>query len=256
MNKIQQLFKNKKNILSVYFTAGYPELNDTATIIKELEKNNADLIEVGIPFSDPLADGPTIQDSSSIALKNGINPNLVFKQIQSIKNQTNIPLIIMAYLNQMIAFGEDNFLEECKKSNIQALIIPDLPISEYKKKYKKMFEEYNLSNIFLITPQTSNERILEIDELSDTFIYMVSSNSVTGTKKDIDNAQIQYFERIKNMNLKNPTLIGFGISNNKTFTEACKYANGAIIGSAFIKKISEKGELKDKISNFIKEIKN
>ncbi len=255
MQTLKSCLLDKENILSVYFTAGYPSLDDTGIIIKELEKSGADLIEVGIPFSDPLADGPTIQKSSSQALKNGINPNIVFSQLQSIKNKIKIPLILMGYLNQILAYGEDKFLKDCQDANIQALIIPDLPVSEYKSYYKELFEKYNLSNIFLISPQTSSERIKEIDKLTDTFIYMVSSNSITGAKTDIETEQISYFERIKNMKLQNPTLIGFGISNNETFQKACKYSQGAIVGSAFINKISQKGSLENNIMEFVKEIK-
>ncbi len=252
---IKKTFRDKKNILSIYFTAGYPNINDTTTIIKQLEKSGVDLIEVGIPFSDPLADGPTIQKSSSQALKNGINLDIVFSQLKSIKNETNIPLILMGYLNQMIAFGEERFLKECRNSNIDGLIIPDLPVDEYQTNYKCLFEKYNLSNIFLISPQTKPERIKEIDEISDSFIYMVSSNSITGAKGSLNTNQISYFERIKNMKLKNPTLIGFGISNKQNFDNACKYSQGAIIGSAFINKISEEGDLKNNINEFVRHIK-
>jgi len=200
MNKIKSLIKNSKNILSIYFTAGYPNLNDTTLIIKELEQSGVDLIEVGIPFSDTIADGPTIQNSSSRALKNGINLDIVFSQLKSIKNEVKIPLIIMGYLNQIIAYGKERFLKSCEDANIQALIIPDLPTNEYENNYKKKFEKYNLSNIFLISPQTSEQRIRKIDELSTSFIYMVSSSSTTGAKAGIDAEQIAYFEQIKNMN--------------------------------------------------------
>lgn len=254
MNTVKLKLESKKDILSIYFTAGYPGLNDTETIIQELENSGADLIEVGLPFSDPIADGTTIQESSSKALKNGINLDIIFEQLKSIKNKTKIPLIVMGYLNQMLAYGEERFLKDCMEANIQALIIPDLPIAEYQKSYKHLFEKYNLSNIFLISPQTSPERIREIDDLTDTFIYMVSSSSITGAKGKINDTQIAYFERIKAMKLINPTLIGFGISNRETFSDACKYSNGAIIGSAFINKISEKGDLKTNIHDFVKSI--
>jgi len=252
--KLKKILKEKQNILSVYFTAGYPQIDDTASIIQELEKSGADLIEVGIPFSDPLADGETIQKSSAQALKNGINLDIVFRQLQAIKGKIHVPLILMGYLNQLLAYGEEKFLEKCQSSGIQALIIPDLPVGEYQKRYEKLFKSYGLSTIFLISPHTEPERIRLIDKLSDSFIYMVSSSSVTGAKADISSTQVAYFERVKSMNLKNPCLIGFGISNKKTFAEACRHARGAIIGSAFIKKISEKGNLKEQIAEFIQTI--
>lgn len=255
MNALQELFKNKtENILSIYFTAGYPQLNTTAHIIESLERSNVDFIEVGMPFSDPMADGPTIQDASEKALANGMNLDLYFEQVKSIKGKTSIPLIAMGYVNQMLRFGDDKFLQLCVDSGISGLILPDLPLNVYENEYKDKFEKYGIVNVFLITPQTSEKRIIEIDNISNSFIYMVSSASTTGTKSNIDNSQVKYFERVKAMKLKNPLIIGFGISNKETFDEACKYASGAIIGSAFVKAISEEAN-EVVINDFIKSIK-
>ncbi len=253
MNAINKLFQDKKkDILSVYFTAGFPTLNDTNTIISELEKNGVDMIEIGMPFSDPLADGPTIQRSSEIALENGMTIKLLFQQLQNFRNVTSeIPLILMGYLNPVLQYGVEKFCKDASSLGISGLIIPDLPMQEYLDEYKSIFEKYNLKNIFLITPQTSEERIRLIDENSDGFIYMVSSASTTGKKNKIDDEQEKYFMRIANMKLKNPTIIGFGIHNHQTFSKACEYANGAIIGSAFIKAIDKSEDLKKDIGVFV-----
>lgn len=254
MNKLQKLFREKKNdILSIYFTAGYPKLETTNNIIKGLEKSGVDFIEVGMPFSDPMADGPTIQDSSEKALANGMNLDIYFEQLKAIKSDVSLPLIAMGYVNQMMRYGDDKFLTACVESGVSGLILPDLPLNVFEKEYKVKFQTYGLSNIFLVTPQTSNERIKEIDAISDAFIYVVSSAATTGSKSNINSSQIEYFERLKNMNLKNPLVIGFGISNKETFSQACKHASGAIIGSAFVKAISENTE-ESTISKFISEI--
>lgn len=253
MNRINTLFE-KKNILSVYFTAGFPNLNDTVAIIQQLENNGVDLIEIGMPFSDPTADGPTIQKSSEIALKNGMSLNLLFEQLKTIRNSVSIPLVLMGYFNPVFQFGVKAFCEKCREIGIDGAILPDLPLDEYEAEYKTSFEENNLHNILLITPQTSEKRIRQIDEASSGFIYMVSSSSTTGAGKKVADFQKNYFERIKNMNLKNPTIIGFGISDNATFENACKYANGAIIGSAFVSSFNPKIKLKDSISQFVKNI--
>lgn len=256
MNAINKLFEiKKKNILSVYFTAGFPNLNDTTTIINELEKNGVDMIEIGMPFSDPLADGPTIQRSSEIGLGNGMNIKLLFEQLKNFRNGTSeIPLILMGYLNPVLQYGVDQFCKDASVLGISGVIIPDLPLQEYLDEYKIIFEKYNLKNIFLITPQTSEARIRLIDENSDGFIYMVSSASTTGVKNEIGSEQEQYFKRIKVMDLKNPTLIGFGIHNQQTFSKACEYANGAIIGSAFIKAIENSIDLQTDIDIFVNNI--
>ena len=254
MNSIQKLFQQKdKNLLSIYFTCGYPELNDTTKVIAELEKSGVDFIEVGLPYSDPLADGPTIQDSSQKALQNGINLDIVFDQLLSIKNLNKTPLVLMGYLNQMLKHGEDKFCQKVVDCGIDTVIIPDLPMVEFENHYQKLFDKYGITNVFLITPHTSEERIQKIDNYTKAFIYVVASASITGAKGEISKEQIAYFERIKSMNLKNKLIIGFGISDNKTFTSACNYANGAIIGSAFIKYLGEKGI--SFISKFIEKIR-
>lgn len=256
MNRINKLFKEKKkNILSVYFTAGFPKLNDTTTIINELINNGTDLIEIGMPFSDPLADGPTIQRSSEIALENGMTIKLLFSQLKNFRNRTStIPLILMGYLNPVLQYGVEKFCKDAAALGMDGVIIPDLPMQEYLDEYKKIFEKYGLKNIFLITPQTSESRIRFIDKHTDGFIYMVSSASTTGAKEGIGKEQENYFKRIKAMKLKNPLMIGFGISDNKTFSKACQYANGAIIGSAFIKAIDNKNDLKGNVRQFVRRI--
>ena len=254
-NRINQLFQQKeRNILSVYFTAGYPELNDTVTIIQELEKNGADLIEIGMPFSDPVADGPVIQNSSLIALKNGMSIKTLFEQLKDIRQSVQIPLILMGYLNPVLQFGVENFCKKCEEVGIDGLIIPDLPLAEYTENYKTIFEAHKLHNILLITPQTSNERIRQIDSECSGFIYMVSSSSTTGMKQSVSDYHTEYFERVNSLNLKNHRLIGFGISNAETFKNACKYANGAIIGSAFVKALENDLTLEQRISEFVKTI--
>jgi tryptophan synthase alpha chain len=254
-NRINQLFQDKKeNIFSVYFTAGYPELNDTVTIIQTLEKNGADLIEVGMPFSDPVADGPVIQNSSTIALKNGMSIKKLFEQLSKIRESVKIPLILMGYLNPVMQFGVEQFCQKCREVGIDGLILPDLPLSVYQEEFQSVFEQYGLHNILLITPQTSEARVRQIDEASNGFIYMVSSSSTTGAKDKVSDFHAEYFERIKSMNLKNPRLIGFGISNRETFENACKYAEGAIIGSAFVKALEQEISLEERISNFVNRI--
>ncbi|KFF04252.1 tryptophan synthase subunit alpha [Flavobacterium reichenbachii] len=253
MNRITQKLQEDKKILSIYFSAGYPSLNDTVQIIQDLEKNGVDLIEIGLPFSDPLADGPTIQASSTTALQNGMTTQILFDQLQNIRESVKIPLIIMGYFNPMLQYGVEAFCAKCAEIGIDGLIIPDLPVDVYADEYKAIFEKYGLINVFLITPQTSDERIRFIDSVSNGFIYMVSSASVTGSQSGFGNVQEDYFERISNMNLKNPQIIGFGISNKETFTQATKFAKGAIIGSAFIKHLSENGS--EKIEEFVGEIR-
>ena len=254
MNRINKVFNKKKNLLSIYFTAGFPGINDTLKIIKELDKSQVDMIEIGLPFSDPLADGPTIQKSSEKALSNGMTTNLLFDQLKDLRKISEIPVVIMGYFNPILQYGIEKFCSNCKDVGIDGLIIPDLPADIFKKNYKIIFEKYKLNMMFLITPQTSNERINLIDDLSRGFIYMVSSYSVTGAKDSFDKYQIEYFKRIKKLNLSNPLLIGFGISNKKTFQAACQNSNGAIIGSAYIKYIENHGVSKTR--DFIKLIKD
>lgn len=254
-NRINHLFETKKeNILSVYFTAGHPKLNDTVEIIKQLEKNGVDLIEIGMPFSDPTADGPTIQRSSETALKNGMSLKLLFEQLKDIRTTVKIPLILMGYINPVYQFGVEKFCEKCAETSIDGVILPDMPLDEYESFYKPFFEKHNLHNILLITPQTAEQRIRQIDAASSGFIYMVSSSATTGAGKKVTDFQQEYFDRIGKMNLKNPRLIGFGISDHATFENACKYASGAIIGSAFVKAIDSGTKIQKTISQFVNQI--
>jgi tryptophan synthase alpha chain len=251
-NRIISLFERKnKNILSIYFTAGYPKLSDTQIIITELEKNGTDLIEIGMPFSDPVADGPVIQHSSEIALKNGMTIHLLFEELKEIRKSISIPLILMGYLNPVLQYGIEDFCKKCKEIGIDGTIIPDLPLEIYEEEYKEIFEENSLSNIFLVTPQTSDERIRKIDTLSTGFIYLVSSSSTTGVKGSVNKEQIAYFERIRSLNLRSKLLIGFGISDKASFEKASGFANGAIIGSAFVKSLADEGDMESKVNRFI-----
>jgi len=255
-NRLIDLFKVKKEkVLNIYVTAGFPKLNDTVTIIKELEAAGADIIELGMPYSDPLADGPTIQASGEKALANGMSINTLFEQLKDIRKEVSIPIILMGYFNPVMQYGIEAFCKKAAEVGIDGLILPDLPFMEYETMYKKSFEENDLSNIFLVTPQTSGERLKKIDTLSSGFIYIVSSNSTTGNEtKELDDTTT-YFEKIKNAGLKNPTLIGFNIKDNTSFENASKYTNGAIIGSAFIKKIENSTNLKSDIGEFVKGIR-
>ncbi|WP_179376614.1 tryptophan synthase subunit alpha [Winogradskyella wichelsiae] len=254
MNRINQKLKEDHKLLSIYFTAGYPNINDTVSIIENLEKSGVDMLEIGLPFSDPLADGPTIQASSTKALKNGMTTALLFEQLKDIRKTVSIPLIIMGYFNPMLQYGVEAFCKKCKDVGIDGLIIPDLPVDVYNETYKTIFEKYGLVNVLLITPQTSEERVRYIDSVSDGFIYMVSSASVTGGNSGFGNTQTDYFKRIANLKLKNPQIVGFGISDHETFTQATEYAKGAIIGSAFIKHVTEKGPTNFDV--FVTSIKN
>jgi len=252
MNRIKEKVEQNKKLLSIYFTAGYPKLNDTVEIIKKLEKSGVDMVEIGLPFSDPLADGPTIQASSQTALMNGMTTSWLFEQLEDIRKTVSIPLIIMGYFNPVLQYGVENFCKKCAQVGIDGLILPDLPLAEYQEHYAGIFKKYDLLNIFLITPQTSEERIREIDSASEGFLYMVSSASVTGSSKSFGESQENYFVRIASMKLKNPLVVGFGINNSETFQKATKHTNGAIIGSAFIKMLSKKGT--GGILTFIKSI--
>ena len=253
MNRIQQKLKEDKKLLSIYFTAGYPHLEDTATIIKKLQESGVDMIEIGLPFSDPLADGPTIQESSTKALINGMTSAKLFDQLKDIRKTINIPLIIMGYFNPIMQYGVEAFCKKCQETGIDGLIIPDLPVNVYHENFQSIFEKYGLINVFLITPQTSDERIKFIDSISNGFIYMVSSASTTGAQNTFGDLQKDYFERIAKMNLKAPQIVGFGISNAETFTQATKTAKGAIIGSAFIKHLTNNDI--DTIDQFVKSIR-
>ena len=253
MNRINKKLQEDKKLLSIYFTAGYPKLNDTVEVIESLEKSGVDFIEIGLPFSDPLADGPTIQFSSTAALENGMTSEVLFNQLKDIRKTVSIPLIIMGYFNPMMQYGVEAFCKKCAEIGIDGLIIPDLPLQDYNENYKTIFEKYGLINVFLITPQTSDERIKFIDSISNGFIYMVSSAGVTGAINSFGNTQKDYFDRIAAMQLKAPQVIGFGISNAETFQMATSKAKGAIIGSAFVKYITENGI--SSISKFIAKIR-
>lgn len=254
MNRLTQLFEKKKeNILSVFYTAGFPNLNDTLSIAQALEESGADMLEIGFPFSDPMADGPVIQNSSEVALENGMNLKLLFEQLKELRKTVNIPVLLMGYFNPVVQYGVERFCKDAHAVGIDGLIIPDLPMQEYETIYKKTFDEYHISNIFLVTPQSSEARIRKIDELSTGFIYVLSSSSITGRTIDQDSGTTAYFQKMKEMNLKNPFIIGFGIGDKATFNNACKYAAGAIVGTAFVKHLGAEGI--NTIDKFVKEIK-
>jgi len=254
-NRIQSLFETKKeNILSLYFTAGFPNLNDTLTILKHLEASDVDMIEIGFPYSDPLADGPIIQQSSTIAIENGMTLTLLFEQLQSLRSITQKPIILMGYLNVVLQFGEQKFIEKCAEVGVDGIIIPDMPLHYYLSNFKELCEQYQVSNVLLITPETSEERIKQLDSYSSGFIYLVSSNSITGSTNSII-FQTDYYQRIQNMKLQNPHLIGFGVHDKKTFATVCELGSGAIIGSAFIKHLNENGTTSSSIERFVKSIK-
>ncbi|MBO9151021.1 tryptophan synthase subunit alpha [Chitinophaga sp. GCM10012297] len=256
MNRIDQLFQNKpKDILNVYCTAGYPSLNDTVAIVEALQQSGADMVELGMPFSDPLADGPVIQESSTRAIKNGMRISVLFEQLKGLRSKVSIPLVLMGYMNPVMQFGVENFLQKCAETGVDGLILPDLPMDEYESQYKPLFEKYGLHNIFLVTPETNEARIRRIDGVSNGFVYAVSSSSTTGKDKDMSH-QEAYFQRLKAMNLRNPVLIGFGIKDSKTFREACRHSNGAIIGSAFVKAIENSANLQATVKEFVAGIKS
>jgi len=253
MNRINQKIQENKKLLSLYYTVGYPTLNDTIPILKQLQDSGVDMVEIGLPFSDPLADGPTIQESSTKALHNGMTTDILFEQLRDVRKTINIPLILMGYFNPMLQYGVERFCAKCAEIGIDGIIMPDLPLAEWKTDYKAIYERYGLINIFLITPQTSEARIQQIDNASDGFIYMVSSASTTGAQSGFRQIQNDYFERIAQMNLKNPQIVGFGISNAVTFQAATQYQKGAIIGSAFIKHIKAQGA--NSVEEFVRSIR-
>lgn len=240
MNRINQLFQDSpKNLLSVYFCAGFPTLNSTADVIRTLEKNGVNMIEIGIPFSDPMADGIVIQDAATRALRNGMSLRILFEQLQDIRRDVRIPLILMGYLNPIMHFGFEAFCRKCTECCIDGVIIPDLPFREYEENYKAVAQKYDIRVIMLITPETSEARVREIDEHTDGFIYMVSSAATTGAQKDFDSQKQAYFKKIQDMHLRNPRMVGFGISNKQTFDAACANSSGAIIGSRFVTLLNE-----------------
>ena len=256
MNRIDKLFKEKEgNILSIYFTAGFPALDSTTRIVKALEDSGADMIEIGMPFSDPMADGPVIQHSNDAALKNGMSVKLLFEQLQGIRNEVKIPIILMGYLNPVVQFGIEEFCLKCSETGIDGVILPDLPPPVYTSEYRNIFEKYNLHNILLISPQSSEERIREIDTISRGFVYIVSSSAVTGVKGKFSDVQVSYFKRVSDMELKNPRLTGFGISDHDTFAEACNYSDGGIVGSAFVKMVGQEGDSEEVIRKFVNSLR-
>ena len=258
MNRINNLFSTKqKDILSIYFCAGYPTLEGTTEVIRTLEKHGVDMIEIGIPFSDPMADGPVIQHAATQALKNGMTLQLLFTQLKDIRHKVQIPLILMGYLNPIMQFGFENFCRTCKEVGIDGVIIPDLPFKDYMNEYRPIAEKYDIKVIMLITPETSEERIRLIDEHTDGFIYMVSSAAITGVQKDFGTQKQAYFQRIAAMKLRNPRMIGFGISNKQTFETASANAAGAIIGSKFVTLLGdEKGDAEAATDKLLKALNN
>ena len=256
MSRLQQIFNHKKErVLNVYCTAGYPSLNSTMHVINALSQNGADLIEIGMPYSDPLADGDTIQASSAIALKNGMTIKVLFEQLKELRSVTNTPVILMGYLNPILQYGFEQFCADAATVGVDGLILPDLPEHEFEKEYGSIIKKYGLDFIFLITPETSELRVRKLDILSTGFLYAVSSSSTTGNEKDFDAVKL-YLERLKNMQLKNPFLVGFGIKDAFTFKEACVHANGAIIGSAYIKALENATDIETKTKEFLKGILN
>ncbi|WP_210464686.1 tryptophan synthase subunit alpha [Rufibacter roseolus] len=255
-NRLTRLFQEKSgNLLNIYFTAGYPKLEDTVTILEELEAAGADLVEIGMPFSDPLADGPTIQASNMVALENGMSIKTLLQQLEGVRENVTLPIILMGYLNPVMQYGFERFCEDAARVGVDGLILPDLPFAEYEEEYKPILEKHGLSLIFLITPQTSEARIRQIDKLTNSFIYMVSSASTTGSQVQASDSQQAYFSKVKNLGLKNPLLIGFGISDKPSFEMACLSAHGAIIGSAFIKALQQPEEVRQNVRSFLKTLR-
>lgn len=256
MNRLNGLFRSGRGrLLSIYYTAGFPALHDTVSIAQALEKAGADIIELGIPFSDPVADGPTIQKSNKIALDNGMNLALLLEQVKELRKSVSLPVILMGYINPVMQYGIERFASDAAAAGVDGLILPDLPLGEYEKEYKSTFDSAGLSVTFLISPTTGHERISKIDKLSGSFIYAVSASSTTGARDGFSKEQLDYFARLKNAKLKSPIMIGFGISDANTFRQATDYAAGAIVGSAFIDLLSKSGDLEKDIQGFIKAIR-
>jgi tryptophan synthase alpha chain len=255
-NRIKELLSNRKNgILSMYYTAGFPTLSATGSIAESLAAAGADIIEIGIPYSDPVADGPTIQASNVVALKNGMRLSTLIEQVRLVRTKVNVPIILMGYINPVLQYGIEKFVRDAASAGVDGVILPDLPMDEYLEHYKDLFDSANLNNTFLISPTTSEERIRRIDAVTDGFIYAVSSSSITGAKGKFEKQQLDYFDRLKKMKLKNPYLIGFGISNHETFMKASAYGAGAIVGSAFVDVLKNSNDLKTDISNFVRSLK-
>ena len=257
MNRIIELFDRQPvRNLNVYFTAGFPDLTDTRLVLSALQEAGADLVEIGMPYSDPVADGETIQMSNQQALESGMSVKLLLEQLRDMRSEITLPVLLMGYINPVVQFGIENFCRACQEAGVDGLILPDMPFEVYVEEYKSIFDQYGLLNIFLITPQTSETRIRQIDERSDGFIYMVSSASVTGSQTGITGEMETYFARINAMNLRNPRLIGFGIKDRATFDQACRHGSGAIIGSAFIRVLQNSQDLKTDIKDYIESVKN
>jgi tryptophan synthase alpha chain len=255
MNRLDKLFAGKnKNVLNVYCTAGYPQLNSTVNVISALQDNGADIVELGIPYSDPIADGPVIQQSNMQALENGMSIGVLFNQLKNIRKDIQIPIVLMGYLNPVLQYGFEKFCAAASEIGVDGIILPDLPMYEFEKQYQPYFKKYSLKFIFLITPETREERIRLIDELSSGFVYAVSSSSTTGNNKAIED-QEAYFTKLQSMKLKNPVLVGFGIKDKETFTAACKYSNGAITGSAYINALKNSADIKQTTKEFTNSIK-
>lgn len=254
-NRINNLLNNKDNLLTIFFTAGFPQLNDTMPILEQLQESGVDMIEIGIPFSDPVADGPVIQQSNLQAIENGMTVKLLFQQLQGMRETIKVPVVIMSSLNPILQYGMEAFCEQCERVGIDGLILPDLPVDVYKKEYKATFDKHGLHNILLVTPTTPESRIRAIDKDSTGFIYLVSSSSITGAKGQFSEGQLAYFKRIKSLNLSTPALIGFGISDSHTFTEVCQHSRGGIIGSAFVNAVKDEDNLQTKIDGFIQHIR-
>jgi tryptophan synthase alpha chain len=254
-NRITQLFERQRgSILSIFFTAGFPELNSTALIIHALEQNGVDMIEVGIPYSDPLADGPVIQEASTVALRNGMTIATLFHQLDEIKSEVHVPLILMGYLNPVLQYGIERFCQRAAQCGVSGVILPDLPLDEYESLYREHFERNNLKFIFLVTPATSTDRIRRIDSISSGFIYAVSSSSTTGKEIGFSSSQVEYLERLKSMRLKNPVMVGFGIHSPETLRLAFNHAHGAIIGSAYLKCLHENPNLAEATRTFLERL--
>jgi tryptophan synthase alpha chain len=253
MNRINKTLNQDKKLLSIYFTAGFPQLEDTVPILEQLQEADVDMIELGLPFSDPLADGPTIQESSTQALRNGMTTDKLFTQLEGIRDRIHVPLIVMGYFNPMMQYGVERFCKRCQEVGIDGLIIPDLPADVYHEQHQSLFQQYGLLNMFLITPQTPDKRIRYIDQVSEGFIYMVSSAATTGAQGSFGDTQQNYFQRIADMKLQSKLLVGFGISNAETYQSAVAHSQGAIIGSAFIKHLEANGN--QSVHEFVKTIR-
>lgn len=255
-NRIDALFARKKHeVLSIYMTAGYPRLEDTVPVLEALESGGADLVEIGMPFSDPLADGPVIQQSSQKALENGMSIRVLFEQLEAVRETVQIPLVLMGYLNPVLQFGMEEFLAACSRVGVDGLILPDLPADEYESEYRDLFDSHGIRNILLITPQTGEDRVRRLSRLSGGFLYMVADAGTTGARSRVENHQLDYFRRTEALDLGIPRLVGFGISNRDTFLAACEFGQGAIIGSAFIQSLSRvEGDPRSAVSDFLKGI--